>query len=248
MRAIIAPLQEEIKDLVSYLDIDNQVYLPSGHIWEGHFRGETIYVVRAGYGPSSVQKTLNHFLSLYHPDFVLCSGFAGAAVPSAHTGDIILATEVLDQTGQVMGHSHAGVLEQLTNVCEQGNLRFQRGKLISVEAPITDPHSKAAIGAQHQALAIDMESSVLARILHQHDIPFVLTRTIYDDMDTVLPAFDPLLEDGTISIGRVLSNLITNPRLIKNLPSLNFMASKAKRKQTQLMQAWLGLQLTPTHS
>ena len=72
------------------------------------------------------------------------------------------------------------------------------------------------------ALAVDLESDVVARIASQAGIPFVVARTIADTANRELPpaALIPLSETGTPNLARVLASVLRRPRQITTLISL----------------------------
>jgi nucleoside phosphorylase len=72
------------------------------------------------------------------------------------------------------------------------------------------------------ALAVDLESDVVARIASEAGIPFLVARTIADTACRELPpaALLPLSEAGTPNLARVLGSVLRRPRQIGTLIGL----------------------------
>jgi adenosylhomocysteine nucleosidase len=72
------------------------------------------------------------------------------------------------------------------------------------------------------ALAVDLESAVVARIASEAGIPFLVARTIADTAFRELPpaALIPLSEAGTPNLARVLGSVLMRPRQIGTLIGL----------------------------
>ena len=58
---------------------------------------------------------------------------------------------------------------------------FADGRMIDTIA------EKRALGVDHDALAVDMESHVAARVARAHGLPFAIVRIISDEVDHLLP-------------------------------------------------------------
>jgi hypothetical protein len=87
---------------------------------------------------------------------------------------------------------------------------------------ITSADEKKALGRKFTAAAVDMESAAIARVCAEHGIPFAAIRAISDTADEVLPEaiakfFDA---DGGLRPGKVISELIKKPSLMKDLRRL----------------------------
>jgi adenosylhomocysteine nucleosidase len=78
---------------------------------------------------------------------------------------------------------------------------------------------KAALHARTGALAVDLESLVVARAAGRAKLPYVVLRAIADPASRNLPqaALIPLLPDGTPDLPRVLLSILTKPHQIAGL-------------------------------
>lgn len=158
----------------------------------------------------------------YRPTFVLSAGFSGALSPEQRVGDLVLATEVVDEQGQRWPamHAFASTDEQIT-----------LGRVLTVRELVSDPGEKQRLGQQHDAVAVDMESAAAARLCQEHDVPFACLRVISDDQNTALsPELVELLCHGRVSLPRLAGTVIRRPQLIAELWRLAANTRRASRR------------------
>lgn len=174
----------------------------------------------------------------YRPKAVIMAGYAGGLRDGLAVGDVILATEIIDQDG---------------NVCPvtwperplQGEWRppLHRGRLLTVNQIVATPHAKRELGERHGALAVDMESAVLARLCSARGVPFGCVRVLSDAVDHSLsPELVGLFAREKLSIPRMLLALLRRPALAAEFWRL----AKATRLASERLGEALGELLTLT--
>jgi hypothetical protein len=174
----------------------------------------------------------------YRPKLVISAGFSGALQARFQVGDIILGTDVVTVAGQCWPVTWPGELSG-----GEGRPPLHRGRLLSVAALITSPEEKQALGREHEAAAVDMETAVIARTCRQHDVPCGCVRVILDDLRLPLsPRLVSLLSGGRVSPWRAMSALLSSPGLAIEYVRL---AKRARLAAKQLGSA-LGELLTLT--
>jgi adenosylhomocysteine nucleosidase len=162
-------------------------------------------------------------------------GIAGGLKPGLRAGDIVLSTEVVDQDRRWLSSDR---------------LRPQIAELISeiaaIEGPVLGAQIALATKADKRrawrttgAVAVDLESIVVARAAAALGIPFIVLRAIADPAARELPpaALLPLAGDGRPALGQVLASVMRRPQ---QLPSLLTVAREAR----QALQALVG----PAHA
>jgi nucleoside phosphorylase len=205
----------------------------------------TVLVLQTGVGEAAMTRAAEWLLGdprleavPCRPKAVLSTGFSGALTEEHHTGDIILATEIVDAQGS---RWPATWPEELP----AGEWRppLHRHPVLTVPRLVGTPEEKRALGRQTGAAAVDMESAVLARLCRRRDVPFGCVRVILDDLHTPLsPRLLALLSDGGVSPLRLLSAVARAPGLMRELWQL---ARQSHRAAEQLGKA-LGELLTLT--
>jgi nucleoside phosphorylase len=143
------------------------------------------------------------------PKLIISAGFSGALCAGLNIADIIVATDVIDEGG---GSWPAPWPEQIARDT------FQRGKILTVSGTVAQPHEKLALGQKHDAIAVDMETAIVARICSERGIPFGCVRAISDDVYTPLSAdVDYVIVNGRVSGWRLLWRLLCRPRFAAEL-------------------------------
>jgi adenosylhomocysteine nucleosidase len=205
----------------------------------------SVLTMETGVGRASVSRALDWLFAkpklddvAYEPTLLIYAGFAGAATPDLHVGDIVLADEVVDEHGRAWRTTWPEMLPE-----ERWTPPLHRGRLVSTEQLSHDPRHKRALFDKHHAIAIDMESAGFAERCSREGVLFACVRAISDEVDTPLsPNLVSLLSGGAASPFRVLRTLLRHPSM---LPELLRLARDTKRASEQLGLA-LGELLTLT--
>jgi len=162
-------------------------------------------------------------------------GIAGALKPGLRPGDIIVSTEVVvDDKRWLSSDNLRPRISEL--VAEIGAIE---GPVLGAQVVVATKTDKRRAWRETGAIAVDLESVVVARSAAALGIPFVVLRAIADPAVRELPpaALVPLSGDGRPAIGQVLASLLTRPR---QLPTLLTVARDAR----QALQALVG----PAHA
>ena len=99
-------------------------------------------------GPPTLDKVA------YRPKLVLSVGFCGALKDGLNVGDVVLATEVVDEAGNVWPATWPGPLPP-----GKWEPRLHLGRIVTTDHLINDAAEKRRFGERHQALAVDMEAA-----------------------------------------------------------------------------------------
>ena len=207
-------------------------------------KGLSVLVLQTGIGQVRTEKALSWVLSEpvlgskpYRPQLVLSAGFAGALQDGFQVGDIILATEVMNTDGRGWLTSWPRELPD-----REWPRPLHRGRLLSVPALITCPEEKRTLGCKHQAVAVDMETSTVARVCEQRRVPFGCLRVISDDVHKALsPRLVSLFSGGRVSPMRVLFALFRSPSLAAELLTLAKQTHFAAAQLAQVLDELLTL-------
>lgn len=90
---------------------------------------------------------------------------------------------------------------------------FADGRMIDTIA------EKRALGVAHDALAVDMESHVAARVARAHGLPFVIVRIVSDEVDHLLPhaVTVSMRPDGGFDRTRMRASLAAAPDQMRDV-------------------------------
>ena len=142
-------------------------------------------------------------------------GIAGALAPDLRNGDVVISADVVADGQRWQADERF-----------QGRVAAIAHKIGAFQGPVLGANVILATEADKRrawrdtgALAVDLESDLVARVASQAGIPFLVARTIADTAYQALPpaALIPLSEAGTPNLARVLGSILRRPRQIGRL-------------------------------
>ena len=146
-------------------------------------------------------------------DALISIGIGGALAQGLRPGDWVIATSVIADGAQ-----------SPTDPAWTAEIRARlpaarMGPILGSDAMLTRAAEKLAAHQRWQALAVDMESHVAARVARRLSLPFAALRAISDSADRDLPAavLVGMKPDGGMALGAVLWALARDPA---QLPAL----------------------------
>lgn len=161
---------------------------------------------------------------------IVSFGVAGGLNPALRSGDIVLASEVVDA-----GHRWVTASALNANLIALPDIgsRMVPGVLVGVEEVVLGRVGKAALRATTGADAVDMESHIAARYAADNGLPFAALRVVSDPAHRALPrlAKAALKPDGNVDVWKVLRGLARKP---SDLPALVSSGRDFKRALRQL--------------
>src|SRR5262249_23655377 len=120
---------------------------------------------------------------------------------------------------------------------------IRRGRLLTGAQLVGEPVAKRELGAQHDALAVDMESAVVAATCAKRGVPFWCVRALSDRQDMVLSKeLAELIWEGRVAPWRLVKTCMRSPGIVRELWRL---AGHSRHAACQLATA-LGELLTLT--
>lgn len=151
-------------------------------------------------------------------------GIAGALSPDLRSGDVILSDEVIE--GDRRWISDESLRPRVAELAHQ--IGAIRGPVLGARQIVASGGEKARAWQESGALAVDMESGVVARAAAAVGIPFLVLRAVADPAKRILPpaALVPLAANGRPAFRRVAASVLCQPSQLRNLLGL---AQEARR-------------------
>ena len=142
-------------------------------------------------------------------------GIAGGLAPHLRSGGVILSGEVIGPDRS--WRANATFREEISNLARR--IGAAEGPVLGAGALLATEADKARAWRDTGALAVDMESAIVARAAEAAGIPFLVLRAIADPATRALPpaALIPLARDGTPALSRVLREVLRRPQQIAAL-------------------------------
>jgi adenosylhomocysteine nucleosidase len=175
-------------------------------------RGAGFAVVCAGGHPGRTAAALDHAIA-EGARGLISFGIAGGLAPQLRSGTLIAAQAVIaiDGTRLATDPAWTRAVSARTGAVS--------GDIFGGEAIVATAAEKAALHARTGALAVDLESLVVARAARRAELPWIVLRAIADPSFRDLPqaALIPLSPEGTPFLSRVLLSALLQPYQIAGL-------------------------------
>jgi adenosylhomocysteine nucleosidase len=217
------------------------VTLTSKRIDKGHcvFISDKILVACAGMGQANAAAAAE-LLIAKGATRLMSWGCAAALEPSLQAGDLTLPDRLLDTDNKEirvnpdwLDHAKTVFAAAFSNYRIQPGLHT--GLLTESDTVVTTGKAKKELHAFTGALALDMESSAVAKAAQKHGLPFLAIRAIADTAGMGLPeaVVYATNADGEVAIGKLLGYLALHPAQLPSLIKLGLYFNKAKETLKQ---------------
>ncbi len=139
---------------------------------------------------------------------IISIGIAGALAPGLRPGRWVVASAVRADDGADLPTDPDWTGRLVSRLPEA-----ERGVFLGVGAVVATAAAKAELLRASNAIAVDMESHVAARVARRHRLPFVAARVISDAAHRTLPpaARVGMRGDGGVDLPAVLRSLLVAP-------------------------------------
>jgi adenosylhomocysteine nucleosidase len=184
------------------------------------FAGPDIEAIASGGDPARLEAMLDRLAG--SASGIISIGIAGGLAPGLQVGQWVVADTVLVD-GEPLPTDPAWTSRVAARLPEA-----VRGLLLGANAMVAEAAQKALLHGTTGALAVDMESHIVARVARRHHLPFAVARVVSDAAHHSLPpaARVGMKLDGGMDLPAVLRSLLANPG---QLPALIRTGLEAER-------------------
>ena len=151
-------------------------------------------------------------------------GVAGGLAPDLKPGTCVIGSSILDE--QHKRETDARWAQRLMRIIPDAVC----GPIVGVREPIAHAHAKRALHEETGAIAVDMESHMVARAAARHGVPLAAIRVVVDPVERTIPrsALAGTRPDGTIDALAIVRSLMRYPRDLIGLIRMSFDARAAR--------------------
>ena len=188
MIGIVSALSEEIAPLVRRASIRHRERCGTHDVARGQLDGREVALVTVGDGAERAQRGIEAFLAAGEPPrALLFVGIAGGLTPELGPGDLVASQRTCGGAGIDAAGADASLLASALQVTS-----VHAGTLVTVSRVVTEPAEKHRLRESVRAAdpaAVDLESTIFARVASEFGVPHVIVRSISDTVDEGLPRF-----------------------------------------------------------
>jgi adenosylhomocysteine nucleosidase len=199
----------------------------------GRLAGRPVVVMRSGAGRDRAAKATEALLAGHRPSWVISAGFVGGLDRRLRRGDILLPTEVADESGRLRP-----IEQKIDPATVPEPQRIHMGRLLTADRVVRLPREKAELGQKHQALAVDMESLAVVEVCRARNVPVLIVRIVSDAVDDTLPAdIERLVQQKTPAArwGAALGAVVNRPGSLKDMLALKETALEATDRLARVL-------------
>jgi len=234
--AILAAVSEEIAGIKQAMNISDRIRLGKSEAWPGKWQGKSIVLVRTGVGKQRAAEAALQTIEQFSPDRLLSIGYAGGLVPELEVSDLIVAEQIVDVESSAEFVPDQQWLHLAQNTSASENYKVISGKLVTADKVIHSPLDKKEFGERFSAQAVEMETSAIAKVATDNNLPFLSVRAISDSVDQeILDSSSFLGSDGEISKLKAGWYVLTHPGSIASALSLRSQTQQATRTMTEFV-------------
>jgi hopanoid-associated phosphorylase len=143
-------------------------------------------------------------------------GVAGGLAPDLIPGDCVVASAIIDYpavrpTDSLWSRKLAEMIPDA-----------RHGPIMGANAVVSDPADKCKLHAFTRAVAVDMESHLVARLADAHGLAFAAVRVIIDPAHRAVPpaALLAMAPSGSTDVSAMLREILTRPSQVSPLMRL----------------------------
>jgi nucleoside phosphorylase len=178
----------------------------NGFVVKGSIAGKQIIILHTGVGSQKCEERLMEFLLRNKPNVIVSSGLCGGTSDELKPCDLFIAENFSDKT--------------LTERAREILGEVMTGKIFSADRVIDSADDRYAIGREHGASAIDMETATIARLSADFAVPMLALRVISDSPAAPFPAPPEVLfdvETQRTKLTSLFGHLARNPKAVAQL-------------------------------
>lgn len=164
---------------------------------------------------------------------IISFGVAGGLSPDLEPGDCIVASSIIDYPAlRPTDPLWSGKLLQMIPDA-------RHGPIMGVNAVIADPADKRKLHSATGAIAVDMESHLVARLADSHGLSFAAVRVVIDPADRAVPpaALLAMAPDGGTDMSSMIWEILARPSQLTALLRVAADAYAARAALARLRRA-----------
>ena len=194
---------------------------------------EDLALVATGIGIGAAREAVRHALQMLPPPrLVISTGVAGGLRPELNAGDLIIAERLLleaeDGSASAIPVEPAAPSLAAARDCvlsaqdalHRAGLPVAVGPLLTARRVLASAAAKREASQRTGAIAVDMESAVIAQEVAAAGYPFVCVRAVIDEAHHEIPGADLTDQTGRVAPLAAASYFIRNPMALAQVPAL----------------------------
>jgi adenosylhomocysteine nucleosidase len=226
---LIAAMPEEVRPLIRGVGPVTREKLAGFNVHRFRASGNEIVLIESGIGVTRAAQATRALIDATAPEVLLNFGLGGAVLPGPSVGDIVVADRLLFFKERLFANQ-VGLTPALTDElaatlegkCPGAGYRIHRGTFVTTGEIVGKGMLAGLLPAGTANPVLEMETTGVARVASEWNIPLVAVRAISDGTDEELDFSIADFTDREMRIRgwKVLWTIARKPRIIPQLVRL----------------------------
>lgn len=190
---MFAATRWELGAIRRVMPVEQRLEIDGLSCFAARYAGRTYWLVLTGIGPEAADAAATAILHRQRVALAISAGFAGALMPVAAVGDVIVATSVMSGTFKGTWTEVGTPIpcdETVVRAVQAAAgipLTVRSGSVVSLSTVLCGSAEKEHLGRLSGAIALDMESAAIGSVARAQGVPFAVLRTVSDVAREDLP-------------------------------------------------------------
>ncbi|MFQ5872346.1 MAG: hypothetical protein ACE5JL_00895 [Dehalococcoidia bacterium] len=250
---LLAAMRRELLGVERMLSHRRPMRFEAASVVEGEWAGREVILATTGIGGKKAREVVSLVADRYHPEALVCLGYAGGVSEGLKAGDLVLYSQVhllegrlLVDGGATLSHSES-CNPELVGLARRAlrttGVVFHEGEGATVTDLICDPETKKWIGRNLSANAIDMECYWVAEAARLDGIPFLGVRAVTDPVTQRVPNIASMVDNGGgVSYRDAFLYALGHPLDIYPMLRLDINARRADRNLARFASCFISME------
>ena len=221
---IIFAMNEELQELLKYLEIKNEYLIFDLKFYEGTINDIECVLVESGVGKVNAARCTQILIDNMKVEYIFNIGVAGGISEKLNVCDIVIGKRLVQHDFDITAFNHqkgyipnVGVfiesdeyLVNLANSCiDTSDYNVLTGTIASGDIFCTEKWMSEKINKKFDALCVEMEGASIAQVCYLSHIPFLIIRSISDtpNNNNVI-TYDEFLEKSSQNVALFLMKIL----------------------------------------
>lgn len=221
---IIFAMNEELQELLKYLEIKNEYLIFDLKFYEGTINDIECVLVESGVGKVNAARCTQILIDNMKVEYIFNIGVAGGISDKLNVCDIVIGKRLVQHDFDITAFNHqkgyipnVGVFiesdEYLVNLAtsciDTSDYNILTGTIASGDIFCTEKWMSEKINKKFDALCVEMEGASIAQVCYLSHIPFLIIRSISDTLNNNnVITYEEFLEKSSQNVALFLMKIL----------------------------------------
>ena len=250
MIVIVGALQREASGIIRLLGYNADDGPEDFAVYSSRSKQNPV-IVLSGSGSKRASRATIWAIEKFSPDAIVSIGFCGATKEHQRSGDLIIATSVINLAGSPFEWSiplatdairpSRSLMLAARSAVEIAGLDYHLGPMVTISALATTSGAKRWLGDVVGGTAFDTKSHAIAIASTERHVPWISVSAVLDDLDVNVPKIIDRVDTGPKQRGldTYVKHLLHSPKDFPSLRRLKLASDRAKASLTTFMPVFI---------